>query len=602
MKEHDMKYLLQDKYVTSREGRWVIPIKSSRQHDFEGIIHDSSQSRQTVFMEPQEVISLNNDLRKLELRIKEEIEKLLKELSSYLYSFKKQWETTKDIMLECDVEFAKAHLACDLKAHPCEFVEKEIYLKKARNPVLVLRAEPVVDNTIEMKEKKRILILSGPNAGGKTVLLKTIGLAAYMSSCGLPICAEASSQMPFFKKIYVAVGDLQNITHHLSTFAAHLEVLHKAIEAKGYDKLLLIDEICGSTDPEEGGALARSFIEEYVKNKIFGVITSHLSSLKVGWRHHSGVVNGSLQYDEKTSKPLYQFVMGVPGESLALQTARRVGVQESLIKKAMSFLSPERKKYETYLDDIKKEKKQTQELKEGLVKEMKSYEEKRKIYEDKVLKLEKEKEEIIEKERKRARHEIDDMISKAKAQEVLTNYKHLQKMKEKIPVNKTPKEKNVSANSLEDFKEKFPPGVPVFIRALNRKGIVQSEPNKKGEVQVLSQSLRFSTHWKDIEKDLEALSSKGSLNFQRRSLIEASNRKNNVVDLRGCSVAEALQALEKKIDEALLNDMDRLKIIHGHGGEVLKRAVRTYLSKSPHIKKWMSGSDSESDGVTWIEI
>ena len=340
VKEYNMVTLLQDKYVTNREGRWVLPIKSSRQHDFEGIIHDASQSRQTVFMEPQEIVSINNDLRKLEVKIEEEIERLLKSLSSYLSSLKEDFKRAKDILLQSDQEMAKAKLSIDLKSESCDFKEDEIYLRSAKNPVLVLEGEDVVSNTVEMNEKKRILMLSGPNAGGKTVLLKTIGLAAHMSACGLHICCDKSSKIPFFKEIHVAVGDQQSISSHLSTFAAHLKVLDKACKSKGYDKLLLIDEICGSTDPEEGGALARSFIDVYLENQVFGVITSHLSYLKSGWEKSSGLINGSLEYDEKNSKPLYRFVMGIAGKSLALKIAKNAGISEKLLQKALSFLRP----------------------------------------------------------------------------------------------------------------------------------------------------------------------------------------------------------------------------------------------------------------------
>ncbi len=600
VKEYNMATLLQDKYVTNREGRWVLPIKSSRQHDFEGIIHDASQSRQTVFMEPQEIVSINNDLRKLEVKIEEEIERLLKALSSYLYSLRTELKKAKEILLECDQEMAKAQLSIDLKAEPCNFKDNEIYLHSAKNPILILESEHVVPSTVEMDGEKRILMLSGPNAGGKTVLLKTIGLAAHMSSCGLHICAGSSSRLPFFKEIYMAVGDLQSISSHLSTFAAHLKVLNQATKASGYNKLLLIDEICGSTDPEEGGALARSFIEVYLKNQVFGVITSHLSYLKGGWEKSSGVINGSLDYDEENSRPLYRFVMGIAGKSLALQIAKNAGISESILKKAISFLSPGTKKYHKKIEKDIKDRKEVEDLKRKLLKETKLYSKKRQDYEEKLHALEKQTSEIIQEERQKARKEMDEIISKAKAEQILSNYKHLQKMKESIPkiISSTD---HFESSSLEEFEKKFKPGTQVFIKSLSRTGIVQSAINKKGELEVLSQSLRFSVPWTELKMTTPSYDKTSS--FQKRSFLDKSVAESNVLDVRGLSVENAIEMLEKKIDEALLKEMDRIKVVHGHGGEILKRAIRAYLSKSLHVKRWTASSkEMGGDGVTWVEL
>jgi len=495
-------------------------------------------------------------------------------------------------------ELGICHLLSSLNLAPSNSEARRLIQGGA---VLVLEGESVVSNTVEMEGKKRILMLSGPNAGGKTVLLKTIGLAAHMSACGLHICADKSSKIPFFKEIHVAVGDQQNISSHLSTFAAHLKVLDKACKAKGYDKLLLIDEICGSTDPEEGGALARSFIDVYLENKVFGVITSHLSYLKSGWESSSGLINGSLEYDEKKSKPLYRFVMGIAGKSLALKIAKNAGISDSLLKKAISFLSPEAKEDHKRQQEDLKIKKDMEALKRNLKEEIKLYEKKRKDYEDSLKTLQEERLEVVEKERKKAREEMNELISKAKAENVLTNYKNLQKMKESIPKVITSHENQGEVLSKEDFEKKLKPGTKVFVSSLNRTGVVQSTMNKKGEVEVLSQSLRLSVLWTDLQMT-EPSYDRGS-SFQKRNFTQSSVNKDNTLDLRGYSVEEALESLEKKIDEALLKEVDRVKIVHGHGGEVLKRAIRSYLSKSLHIKKWMASSkETGGDGVTWIEF
>ncbi|HEX4924470.1 MAG TPA: endonuclease MutS2, partial [Bdellovibrionales bacterium] len=228
VKKHGLEPILQDRFVTNREGRWVVPVKSGQQHHFEGIIHDSSQSKQTVFMEPQEIVDLNNQIRKTEIRIEREIEILLTELSQYLSSQVLGFERSKALLFHADIRLAQAQFANQIQAQPCSFVQDRIYLVNVRHPLMVLRSDKVVANHVEFTAEKRILLLSGPNAGGKTVLLKAVGLATHMARCGLLICADDSSQIPFFRDMKVAVGDEQSVDQNLSTFAAHLKTLTEA--------------------------------------------------------------------------------------------------------------------------------------------------------------------------------------------------------------------------------------------------------------------------------------------------------------------------------------------------------------------------------------
>jgi DNA mismatch repair protein MutS2 len=327
VRDHQMENLLQEKFVTTREGRWVLPIKSGMQHFMPGVIHGSSQTKQTVFMEPEKIIPMNNRIRQIEVDIEEEIERLLTELSHFLTSLTPDFEQTRETLEICDFQMAQAQFCSQIEASRFEFSTSEINLLGVKHPILSLSGKPVIANTVTLTAKKSILLLSGPNAGGKTVLLKSIGLAAQMARCGLPICAEEGSSLPFFKKIVVGIGDSQNVDENLSTFAAHLQILQKSTELSGPEHLILIDEICGSTDPEEGSALARSFIETFGSQKVFAVVTSHLGPLKSGWGPEDPVLNGSLEYDPKSGKPTYQFLSGIAGDSLALQTAKRVGVE-----------------------------------------------------------------------------------------------------------------------------------------------------------------------------------------------------------------------------------------------------------------------------------
>lgn len=603
--KHEMEPVLQDRYVTNREGRWVLPVKSGKQHDFSGITHASSQSKQTVFMEPQEIIPMNNRLREVEVEIEAEIERLLKDLSDYLRTQSSAMARSQVLMLEVDQRWAQAQLAAQLSAHPIEFGDR-IKLDEVRHPLLVLNNVEVISNSVEMDEKRRVLILSGPNAGGKTVLLKSIGLAAQMARSGLFVCAEPTSILPFFEKIQVAVGDSQSVDENLSTFAAHLKILNESLELKGSKNLLLIDEICGSTDPEEGSALARAFIHRYSENKIFAVVTSHLSPLKVGWKEDSGVINGSLAYDNEAGNPTFLFLMGVPGQSLALQTARRVGVQEKVLDLALESLSPDAKKYHLGLEEVELMKSELQNLKTELKEQVKQARADQSRYQALSEKFEREKTKMLEQSLKRAEKKVEELIDLSKAADVFKKHEQLEKIKSDLPeiikASKVSKPQDTQILTAEDFAKAYPSGTRVFVPTIGRDGVVQGSPNSKGEVPILSQSMRLMVHWEGLKPPHQANNPTKEV-LKHRSDTSVFLEKDSSIDLRGQPTDDAILQLERFLDQAVLNKEDRVKVVHGHGTDTLKKAVRSYLSRSSYVKNWKAGtSQSGGDGITWVEI
>jgi DNA mismatch repair protein MutS2 len=606
VKHHQMETVLQDKYVTTREGRWVLPVRGGMQHAFPGIVHASSQSKQTVFMEPEEVIPLNNRLRELDLEIEREIEHLLTALSQYLRTQLNGFAMTQEVLLETDLRLAQAKLSEVLEAIPCTFSEDQIDLTDVRHPLLVLKSETVIPNTVRLAGDKRILLLSGPNAGGKTVLLKSVGLAAQMARCGLPICADEGSKLPFFRNMIIAVGDSQSVDAALSTFAAHLKLLNRATEAHGTDQILLIDEICGSTDPEEGSALARSFIETYAENKVFAVITSHLGPLKVGWQEHSGVINGSLEYNVQSGQPTYQFFMGIPGQSLALQTARRVGVNEKLIERAMDFLSPETKLQQVHLREIESMKDELQELRKNLQEESKQARDSKRKYLQLITQFRQERDQWLERTVKKAERKIETLLEQTQVDTIFKKHEKLQQIRQDLPeVVKassvvTAKRKLETA---EDFEKIYPPGSVIFIPSINQEGVVQGKANSKGEVPVLSNSMRLFVPWQSL-KAPQNMSNPTAHIVRRTSGAQVSLQDaERVVDVRGYKAEDAISQLETQLDAAAMNGEDRIKIIHGHGTETLKKALRAHLSRSVYVKKWKAGtSDTGGDGITWAEL
>lgn len=605
VKAHQMENVLQDKYVTTREGRWVLPVRSGMQHQLPGVIHGSSQSKQTVFVEPNTIIPANNRLRQIEVEIEDEIERLLTELSHYLSSQSLDIESSHVLLKDCDVRFAQAQFATQVNAHPIEFSENSIELIEVRHPLLQLSNKTVVANTLLLEDQKSILLLSGPNAGGKTVLLKSIGLASQMARCGLPICASPTSKIPFFEVVSIGIGDAQSVDEELSTFAAHLKILENASRLKSRKNLILIDEICGSTDPEEGSALARAFIEKFSSNDVFAVITSHLGPLKSGWEEDSQVLNGSMEYNPHTGKPTYQFIAGIPGDSMAIQTAKRVGVTSSIVERALEVLAPATRARLEGLEQIERLKADIAILQEHLKKETRKANDMKNKYEGMVDQFNRDKDQWLQRTLNKAERKVEEAISAAKAKETFERHTALQKIKHELPeiVKAKPITQAGAPQNAEEFSKKFPPGSKVFVSSLNQDGIVQSSPNSKGEVLILSGSVRLQIPWSALRMAGQPQNPTSRLVRSSSNITVALADDDKTLDLRGKTVEEALQDLEITLDKAAQNREDRIKIIHGHGTEALKKAVRTYLSRSVYVKKWKAGSpEGGGDGITWAEI
>jgi DNA mismatch repair protein MutS2 len=606
VKDNKVENMLQERYITTREGRWVIPVKGGMQHFVPGVIHGSSQTKQTVYMEPEAVIPMNNRLRQVDVEIEDEIERLLLEISEYLATQTSEFEKSKKILANCDVLLAKAQLSILLEAKICRFEKNRLDLRDLVHPLLKLSGKKVISNSVQLTSEKRILILSGPNAGGKTVLLKSIGLAAQMARCGLLICAHAESVVPFFDEVVTGIGDSQSVDEDLSTFAAHLKILDRASQLQGPGNLILIDEICGSTDPEEGSALARAFIEKYAENNIFGIITSHLSPLKMGWTEKDPVLNGSLEYDTQVGKPTYHFLPGIPGESLAIQTAKRVGVSETIVNLALQKLSPEVRARQSKMAELESLKKDITILQDTLKQQVKKAEKLQEEYENKLAEFEREKENKLSQALKKATNKVEDALATASAGTVLERHRQLQEIKTNLPdIVKAKPVQSPSQNisSAEEFSKRFPPGSRIFVPNLNQDGVVQSLPNARGEVMVLSQSIRLQLPWSELKPPAKAMNPTSKLVRQSGQVSVTMLDTDRQLDLRGKTVDEAISQLEIALDHATEMNEDRLKIIHGHGTEALKKAIRTYLSRSIYVKKWKAGNaETGGDGVTWVEL
>jgi DNA mismatch repair protein MutS2 len=387
-----------------------------------------------------------------------------------------------------------------------------------------------------------------------------------------------------------------------------LKQLDLAVQLKGANNLVLIDEICGSTDPEEGSALARAFINEYAKNKVYGVITSHLSPLKTGWSQDDVIKNGSLEYDTQTGKPSYNFLSGIPGDSLALLTAKRVGVSPTILANAHEYLSPLAKQKISSLEEIENLKKDISGLQAKYRKDIKDVEKRKHELDEQIKKFEETKDRELEKTIKQATKNVETVISEAKAKEAMDKHRKLQEIKFNLPeiVKGGSSANSVDSKKIQtadEFAIKFPPGTKIFVNSINQDGIIQSTPNSKGEVYVLSQSIRLQVHWTELKPAHKYANPTSQL--VRRSGASAVSLvdQDRTVDLRGKTVEEALSSLENALDLASSQEEDRMKVIHGHGTEALKKSIRSFLSRSVYVKKWKAGTpDSGGDGVTWVEL
>ena len=603
VKGHDHEPHLQDKYVTNREGRWVIPVKSGMRHELEGIIHATSSSKQTVFMEPQAIVPLNNRIKSLETEIESEIERLLREISDYLHTLIDALAYSRVVMLEVDCYLAKAQFANITLAKPILFSEDQIELKDLKHPLMVLNGENVIPNSIRLNQNDKILILSGPNAGGKTVLLKAFGLASHMARCGLLVCASADSHLPFFNEICVAVGDTQSVDQSLSTFAGHLKILDRACHTKGPHSLILIDEICGSTDPDEGAALARTFIQHYSDQGVFGLITSHLGPLKTGWSESSGVVNGSMNYDTESGLATYEFIRGVPGKSLAFATAKKIGVLDSVYKSAKIHLSPAGQKRLQAMEEVEKIKQQLAQMRQDLRKEVDEARSKKKDYDKRIQDFLKERDQILQKEVQEQLSQFQEDLAQGQVRDIFAKFERRSQISSHFPEvvkfsQDSHSETEVSYENIEAFSKAFPAGSLVFVTTLNQDGIIQGEPNSKGELPILSGSMRLMVPWDTLrppKKTTNPLKQKSKTN----QVEVVFDSKKEELDLRGLDTNEAIEKLEVSLDKAVARRAERLKIIHGHGTETLKKAVRSHLSRSMYISRWMASSPSDGgDGVT----
>ena len=601
------KYL-QDSLYTMRGDRYVLPVKAEHKSSVPGLVHDQSSTGATLFIEPMSLVNLNNEIKELKLKEKAEIERILMDLSNRVYEVIDTVESNYKILTELDFIFAKGKYGSSLNAIcPDVNEDKSFDIIQGRHPLI--DAKFVVPSDIYLGKEFDTLMITGPNTGGKTVTLKTVGLLHLMGLSGLLIPAKDNSSISFFTRIFADIGDEQSIEQSLSTFSSHMTNIVKIMDKADENSLVLFDEIGSGTDPVEGAALAVAVLETLREQGARIIATTHYSELKGYALRTTGIENASVEFDVETLKPTYRLLIGVPGKSNAFEISKRLGLKEDVINKAKENIASENLKFEDLIRDLQEKSiLANRDAREAKKIKLEAEELKNK-YDEKLKKLD----EIRDKAYGEARREARDIISKAKdeADEILKAMRELEKLgiaqggrarleeeRKKLKDSLENKEASIykEKESKGELIEKVTLGMDAYLPSLNQNVIIISMPDSKGEVQVEAGIMKINVKLKDLRKlnnkTTKKEKKKRELNLNLKSV-------DSRIDLRGMDSEEACYKVDKYLDEAYIANLGEVTIVHGKGTGVLRKAINDMLKRHPHVKSYRLGEYGEGgDGVT----
>ncbi|WP_152394783.1 endonuclease MutS2 [Paenibacillus guangzhouensis] len=604
--------MLQDQLITIRNDRFVIPVKSEYRSHFGGIVHDQSSSGATMFIEPESIVAMNNKLREARLKEEREIEKILYRLSSEAGEQEVLLRADVEIMGDLDFMFAKARLAHVMKATlPMMNDRGFMKLRKGRHPLIDL--DKVVPIDLELGNSFTSIIVTGPNTGGKTVSLKTIGLLSLMAMSGLFIPAEDGSQMCVFDAIYADIGDEQSIEQSLSTFSSHMTNIIRILQQMTEKSLVLLDELGAGTDPAEGSALAISILEHIHAKGCRMVATTHYSELKAYAYDRKGVINASMEFDVQTLSPTYRLLVGVPGRSNAFAIAERLGLSNEIIEHARGNVKEEDMRVESMIASLEEnrlsaeaERVSAEQLRrelEALRKQQESERERFDAQRDKMIaKAEEEAREVVSKARREAETIIADLRKLAMEEGASVKEHKLiaarRQLDEAEPARRTQAPKRAKTKQARPIQA----GDEVMVYSLNQRGHVVEMVGTEAVVQLGIMKMKVSLN--DLEMVQAAATAK--VQQQRHVTSVKRTRDDNVrteLDLRGANLEEALMEVDRFIDEAFLSNLGQIYIIHGKGTGILRTGIQEYLRKHRHVKSYRLGNYGEGgSGVTVAEL
>ncbi|MGB3399989.1 MAG: Smr/MutS family protein [Candidatus Deferrimicrobiaceae bacterium] len=615
---------IQEAYATLRSGRLVIPFKVAAKGLFPGIVHDTSQSGQTVFFEPEELVYLNNEIKMAEIEVEREIARILAELSGKVGRRSEELRQCRTILSYMDFLQARCLLAEELSAaEPTVNASGEVSLLSARHPLMVLARKEIVPNDLSLGRPYRCLILTGPNAGGKSVALKTMGLLTLMAMAGLSIPASGDSMVSTFPQVFAAVGDEQSVEQDLSTYSAHVRRLNEILAGADRGSLVLLDEVVSGTDPREGAAIARGFLEVLADREVRVLATTHFEELKGIAFGDRRFENGSMEFDPEALRPTYRLRLGVPGRSMAMEIARSLGFPEEVLSRAKRYLTGEEQKLDEVLARLERERERlAAEAAELAVKRREAEEEKGLLRSLRDCAREEESK-TLEKGRQRIREEIrkaevelraatEDLRKERKietvrkASSVLREWKEKARTAEEDPAVRT----MMSRTAPVQPGAVLYPGQKVFLSPLYKEGEVSAPARPEdNEVEVRVGGMKTRVPREQVrvfasDRRPAGSSATGAARHTGESADAAFlQTPENTLDLRGMYVDDALPEVEVFLDRLSLAQASHAFLIHGHGTGALKTGVRRHLKTSPYAKRFFAAPREQGgDGATIVVL
>ena len=609
---------LQDAVITMRNGRYCIPVKAEYKGQVPGMIHDQSSTGSTLFIEPMAIVKLNNDIRELELQEQKEIEAVLAELSNQTAAYTDQIRDDLEIMVQLDFIFARASLAMDMNGtEPIFNTEHKIRLKQARHPLIPRKKAVPID--LRLGDDFDLLVVTGPNTGGKTVSLKTAGLLTLMGQAGLHIPAMDRSQLSVFHQVYADIGDEQSIEQSLITFSSHMTNVVSFLKEADSDSLVLFDELGAGTDPTEGAALAISILSYLHEKGIRTMATTHYSELKVYALSTPGVENACCEFNVETLRPTYRLLIGVPGKSNAFAISSKLGLPDFIIEKAKQQISEQDESFEDVLTSlensrvtIENERAQIEAYKEqieALKKQLETKQERLDERRDKILKNANEEAKRILAETKEYADQTMKLFHKFQKDHVDTAAVEKERQNIRARMNKADNALSIKAAPKEPKKKlsakDLSLGDMVRILSMNLTGTISSRPDSKGFLFVQTGIIRSKVHISDLELVDEPVISSSALQKTGAGKIRMSKSSSvsTEINLLGKTVDEAIAILDKYLDDAYLAHLSKVRVVHGKGTGALRKGVHDYLRRNKRVASYRLGEFGEGDaGVTIVEF
>lgn len=613
---------LQDAVVTQRNGRFCLPVKAEYRGQVPGMIHDQSSTGSTLFIEPMSVVRLNNDLRELEIKEEKEIEIVLANLSSLVAAETDALNDNILLLTELDFIFARAQLSLFYRGSEPDFNEEgRIRIKKGRHPLI--DPKKVVPVDIRIGEDFTMLVISGPNTGGKTVSLKTVGLFTLLGQSGLHIPASDHSELSVFDEVYADIGDEQSIEQSLSTFSAHMTNLISILNEVKAGDLVLIDEICAGTDPNEGAALAMAMLEHLHEQGVLTMVTTHYSELKTFAYGHEGMENASVEFDPVSLRPTYRLLMGVPGSSNAFNISRRLGLAEDIIKNAGELLNQEHVHMENVLQELDSERRRYESGSKEIEDLRRESEQLRNALAYSKSEFERRKNEMLRKAReqadeiyRRSRRESEAVLKELRSMKADFDTKRLEQAAEEArkKLNKTLSEDAPLPEGAPLSAKTAKKGLNVFVVSLGKNGIITDVNGNDVTVQVGILKMTVPAkkclltkaqpaHTDAAPKKRKGFSKNAAANYAHQMFIAKSGSAKQEIDLRGMTLDEAIPVVDKAIDDALIACIGQLRLIHGKGTGALRAGLTAYLSTNRFVKKLETAAlEAGGSGATVIDL